>query len=163
VAGHAALPVSFAPPAILIATIDREIRDSLADLLQQFSVRTIWVNSVANAKHSLVMDNIAVCLAGFWLDGGSYRDIVASASAGAAEIPVIIASASKSAFTSEYQHYLAALHIGAFDFIWRPYRPNAFRKILKFAVKAHFESITRNPVTVAPKGSSHISGSGLSH
>jgi DNA-binding NtrC family response regulator len=155
---------SAASRTVLVACVDPEIRDALADALRSFSIRTVWVKKIEDAKHSLATDSIAICLCGFWLAGGTCRDLCESVSGQATEIPVIIASASAPAFASQYQHYLAALNIGAFDFICRPYRPAEFQKILELALKAHSQSLSYPPVRLPVHTSSfHIEGPGLSH
>jgi DNA-binding NtrC family response regulator len=135
-------PVSHSP-AVLIATVDPQLRDGLAELLQQFCLRTIWVKSVADAKHWLAIDNVAVCLCGLWLEGSTCSDLVESLTDPAEEIPVIIAT-SASAFASEYQHHLAALNIGAFEVICYPCSAGEFQKTLELAMKVHFQSMAHS-------------------
>lgn len=173
-----AAKISEVKPTVLIATMNPSIDGRLADLLRTFHVRTIWVKSLQDAKFCLATQDIAVCLCGFWLEGGTYLDLVECVANGPAEIPVIVASGSESVFASEHQHHLAALNSGVFDFISYPYQPAEFQKLLEFALKAHYQSVSphRQAAHVDPMGATqvslaalartnsfHIGQSGLSH
>src|SRR5580704_12436449 len=79
--------------SILIATIDPDIRSGLTDIFQTFSLNMIWSKGVEAAKSVLATERIAACLCGFWLQDGTYRELVRHIRRERAEIPVIIVSA----------------------------------------------------------------------
>src|SRR5579862_74394 len=58
-------------PTVLIATMDPAIRVGLTELLQSFSVETIWLQGVEATKRMLSRKRIAACLCGFWLQDGT--------------------------------------------------------------------------------------------
>jgi DNA-binding NtrC family response regulator len=120
---------------ILVAINDLEIRESIAELLQLFPLRTIWAKGLEEVKSVLVRDGIAACLCGFWLVDGTYRDVVRHLKLQPVEIPAIIVCAPSC--PHEYRDYLAALNIRAFDFICHPYRKTDIERILLSAIYAH--------------------------
>ena len=130
------MDVEHAPdrPTVLIATIDPEIRSGLTELFQAFSLNTIWLKGVGAAKSILSKEKIAACLCGFWLQDGTYRELVRHVRRERAEIPVIIVSAP--ACPNEYRDYLAAMNIGALDFLCHPYRKSDLENMLRSALGA---------------------------
>jgi DNA-binding NtrC family response regulator len=126
-------------PAVLIATIDPEIREGLADLLQSASVNAIWVGSVEDAKTIVAKERIDACLCGFWLQDGTYREVIHHLRRERLEIPAIIVSAP--ACPQEYRDYLAAMNLGALDFLSYPYQRSDFERMLESAIAAQSRSI----------------------
>jgi DNA-binding NtrC family response regulator len=128
-------------PTVMVATADGGIWGSLNELLQSFSVRTRWVSGVEEASEVLARQDVSVCLCGFWLADGTYRELVKRLKREAAEIPVIILCAP--ACPNEYRDYLAAMNIGAFDFLCHPYRKLDLDRALRSGLAAHFRSFER--------------------
>jgi DNA-binding NtrC family response regulator len=128
-------------PTVMIATADGGIRGSLTELLQNFSVQAKWVSGVDEASELLTRQDVSVCLCGFWLADGTYRELVKRLKREPAEIPVIILCAP--ACQNEYRDYLAAMNIGAFDFLCHPYRKLDLDRALRSGIAAHFRSLQR--------------------
>src|ERR1700732_2694161 len=128
-------------PTVMVATADGGIRGSLNELLRSCSVQTRWVSGVEEASEVLARQDVSVCLCGFWLADGTYRELVKRLKREAAEIPVIILCAP--ACPNEYRDYLAAMNIGAFDFLCHPYRKIDLDRILRVSLVAHFRSQRR--------------------
>lgn len=122
-------------PTILVASVDAEISNSLAELFESYSLNAVWVKGLADAKTWLATGKIAACLCGFSLEDGSYRDLVKQAKHEASQIPVIIVSSPGCA--NEYREYLAAMNTGAFDFLCHPYRCLELERILRVAITSH--------------------------
>jgi DNA-binding NtrC family response regulator len=120
-------------PTLLIATIDPEIRSGLSELFQGFSLNTIWREGVEAAKNVLASERIAACLCGFWLQDGTYRELIRHIKRVKGEIPVIIVS--PPACPHEYRDYLAAINIGALDFLCHPYRKSDLESMLRSAIQ----------------------------
>jgi DNA-binding NtrC family response regulator len=135
-------------PTVLVATIDPEIRSGLADLLEAFPLNTIWLKGVEAAKSMLSKERVAVCLCGFWLQDGTYRELVRHVRREHAEIPVIIVSAP--ACPNEYRDYLAAMKIGALDFLCHPYRKSDLERMLQLAMGAHERSLHQQASMIGP-------------
>jgi DNA-binding NtrC family response regulator len=128
-------------PTVLIATADNGMRNNLSELLETFSIRARWARGVEEANNLLAREEISVCFCGFWLADGTYRELVKRIKREAAEIPLVIVSAP--ACPNEYRDYLAAMNIGAFDFLCHPYRRIDLDRILRVSLVAHFRSQRR--------------------
>ena len=122
-------------PTVLLATNDPEIRENIAELLQFFPLKTVWAKGMEEVKSVIVGESVAVCLCGFWLVDGTYRDVVRHLKSQRVEIPAVIVCAP--ACPHEYSEYLAALKIKAFDFICHPYLETDMERILRSAIEAH--------------------------
>jgi DNA-binding NtrC family response regulator len=131
-------------PTILIAAADPDIRAGLADLVRGFQVNSIWVRGVEDSKRLLRKERIAACLCGFWLQDGTYRELVRHLRRERIDISVIIVSAP--ACPNEYRDYLAAMNIGALDFLCYPYQPFDFERMLESAVRTQYRSTERQSV-----------------
>lgn len=117
---------------VLIATVDQQVRDSLAEILHGGGVDVEWATGVEVAKRLLATGGISACLCGFRLEDGTYKDLVKHAKHQAHETPVIIISTPSC--PNEYGEYLAAMNIGAFDFLCYPYQKREVERILHLAV-----------------------------
>ena len=117
---------------VLVATSDPAIRSGLSDLFSGFPVNAIWSAGVEAAKSKLAKERIAACFCGFWLQDGTYRELVRHIRRERAEIPVIIVSAP--ACPDEYRDYLAAMNIGALDFLCHPYRKSELERMLSMSL-----------------------------
>jgi DNA-binding NtrC family response regulator len=128
-------------PTVLIATIDTEIREALADLLEISSINAIWVGSVESVKTLVAKERIAACLCGFWLQDGTYREVIRHLRRERTDVPAIIVSAP--ACPQEYRDYLAAMNLGALDFLCYPYQQSDFERMLESAIGAQSPSIAK--------------------
>ena len=117
---------------VLIATMDTEIREALADLLEFAAINAIWVGSVEDVKAIISRERITACLCGFWLQDGTYREVVRHLRREGIQIPMIILSAP--AYPQEYRDYLAAMNLGALDFLAYPYQKRDFERMLESAI-----------------------------
>ncbi len=118
-------------PTILIATVAPEICNDLKEILESFSFHTIWTKGVEAAKSMLAKERIVACLCGFWLQDGTYRELVRHIRRGNIDIPVILVS--EPDCPREYRDYLAAINIGALDFLSHPYRKSDLEGMLGMA------------------------------
>jgi DNA-binding NtrC family response regulator len=119
-------------PTILVATIDSDIRSSLGALLEARQRKIVWAKSVEQVRSALAGKNISACFCGFWLVDGTYRDVIRLLKTRPVEIPAIIACSP--ACPHEYQDYLAALNLRAFDFIRFPYSAGALERALRSVI-----------------------------
>ena len=116
-------------PTILVATVDPGIHRGLAELFLSFRINAIWSKSVDAAKNFLAKEKVTACLCGFWLQDGTYRELVQHLRRERGEIPVIIVSAP--ACPHKFRDYLAAVNIGAHDFLSHPYRMCDLERMLR--------------------------------
>ncbi len=105
--------------SVLIATVDADIYSGLSELFQTFSLNTIWSKSVEAAKRVLVRERVAACFCGFWLQDGTYRELVSHIRRQRVDIPMIIVS--PPSCPHEYRDYLSAINICALDFLYHPF------------------------------------------
>jgi DNA-binding NtrC family response regulator len=117
---------------LLIATIDPDIRAALAELLDNAGIKGIWVSSVKEVKALIVKQRIAACLCGFWLQDGTYREIIRHLRRERMDVPLIIVSAP--ACPQEFCDYLAAMNLGALDVLSYPYEQSEFERMLESAI-----------------------------
>src|SRR5579864_8488628 len=115
-------------PAVLVATMDPEIRSSLSALLEASQVRIVWAKSVKEVRSALARENFSACFCGFWLVDGTYREVMRQLKSRPVEIPAIIACPPKC--SNESRDYFAALHIRGFDFICYPYTAEDLQRVL---------------------------------
>jgi DNA-binding NtrC family response regulator len=125
-------------PTVLIATIDTEIQGALADLMAVTSLNAIWVGSVEDVKTLVARERIAACLCGFWLQDGTYREVIRHLRRERLDIPAIIISAP--ACPQEFRDNLAAMNLGALDFLSYPYQKSDFERMLNSAIAGHTRS-----------------------
>jgi DNA-binding NtrC family response regulator len=119
-------------PGILIGTIDPQIRQTMGELLQNYTINTLWATGIEEVRSALAQEDVMACFCGFWLVDGTYRDVVRHIKQQRADIPMVIICAPEC--PQEYRDYLAALNIRAFDFICYPYRRIDLERILNSAV-----------------------------
>jgi DNA-binding NtrC family response regulator len=117
---------------VLLATNDSEIRQGMTELLRGYGMNTLLASGMEEIKSALAKRNISACFCGFWLVDGTFRDIVRHMRRQRDEIPVIVVCAPSC--PDEYQRYLGALNIRAFDFISHPYRRSDVERILDSTV-----------------------------
>jgi len=144
-------------PTILIATVAPEICDDLKELLQTFSFNTMWVKGVEAAKSMLQKERVVACLCGFWLQDGTYRELVRYIRREKMELPVILVS--EPDCPREYRDYLAAINIGALDFLCHPYRKSDLEGMLGLAMGQ--QSLTVGDPIHPARRPSHLVGPDL--
>ncbi|MGB8541664.1 MAG: hypothetical protein WCD49_08510 [Candidatus Acidiferrales bacterium] len=133
---------------VLVATNDTEIRREMSALLESFPVKALWAQGMKEVTFALSRENVSLCLCGFWLLDGTYRDVVRSLRLQRSEIPAVIVCAPSC--PHEYRDYLAGLNISAFDFICHPYRMSDMEKILHSAAGVPLGPPSPVPPLAAP-------------
>lgn len=126
-------------PTVLIATIDPEIQEALTQLLECSSINAIWVGSVEDVKTVIARENVAACLCGFWLQDGTYREVIRHLRRERMDIPAIIVSSPTC--PQEFRDYLAAMNLESLHFLCYPYERADFEKILSPAVTPASSSV----------------------
>jgi DNA-binding NtrC family response regulator len=123
---------SSAASAILVATVDPDIRSSLTALLEANPAKIVSAKSVKEVRAALAKEDVSACFCGFWLVDGTYRDVMRHLKSRPAEIPAIIACPPKC--PHESRDYLAALNIRGFDFICYPYTADDLERVLRTVI-----------------------------
>jgi DNA-binding NtrC family response regulator len=122
-------------PTVLIAALDWQVRSGLSAALKTFAIHTEWVSSVSEATRVLAAKDVSACLCGYWLEDGTFKDLARHIRRSTAKIPMIAVSAPSC--RNEYRDYLAAMNIGAFEFLCHPYQKTDLDRVLRQAVTAH--------------------------
>jgi DNA-binding NtrC family response regulator len=128
-------------PTVLIATADAEMREALEGLLEASRVNAIWVSRVKDVKTLAAGERIVACLCGFWLQDGTYREVISHLRRGRMGIPAIIVS--PPSCPQEYGEYLAAMDLGALNFLSYPYQQSDFEKMLQAANVIRAQAISQ--------------------
>jgi CheY-like chemotaxis protein len=135
--------------SVLIATVDHEIRAALTELLESANLEAIWVSSVKAAKTLLSNKKISACLCGFWLQDGTYREVVRHLRRERMDIPAVIVSAA--ACPREFRDYLAAMNLGSLEVMSYPFERSDFDRILEFAIPSSSASQVEASVIAMPQ------------
>lgn len=125
-------------PTILIATVDPQIREALANLLESAPVNAIWVSGVKDVKTLVTKERIAACLCELWLQDGTYREVIRHLRRERMDIPTIIVSGPTC--PHEYRDYLAAVNLGTLNFLCYPYQEADFKSMLESAIGTSWPS-----------------------
>ena len=129
---------------MLIATADPDIREAMRDLLEAAGVNAIWVSGVNELKTLVATERIAACLCGFWLQDGTYREVIRHLRKGGVNVPAIIVA--PPACPQEYGEYLAAVNLGALDFLCYPYQQAELENLLEAAIGPRRRAAALNEV-----------------
>jgi DNA-binding NtrC family response regulator len=140
-------------PTVLVAALDWQVRSGLSTVLASFAINTEWASSVAEATKVLETKDVSACLCGYWLEDGTFKDLARHIRRSTAKIPMIAVSAP--ACRNEYRDYLAAMNIGAFEFLCHPYQKSDLERVLRQAITAHTRQNwqRRQPDSTAPSAS----------
>ena len=137
---------------VLVAALDWQVRSGLSAVLTSFAINTEWVSSVAEATRVLDAKDVSACLCGYWLEDGTFKDLARHIRRSTAKIPVIAVSAP--ACRNEYRDYLAAMNIGAFEFLCHPYQKSDLERVLRQAITEYARK-TGNAASRSPLSPTH--------
>jgi DNA-binding NtrC family response regulator len=126
---------------VVIATIDHEIRAALTQLLESVDVKAICVSSVKEIRSLMAKKKVSAFFCGFWLQDGTYREVVRHLRRERVDIPTVIISASTC--PQEFRDYLSALNLGGLDVLPYPYQQADFDRMLEFAIPSRAASTER--------------------
>jgi DNA-binding NtrC family response regulator len=132
------------PHCVLIATIDHETRAALTDLLKSANIEAICVSSVKDMKAMMARKKVSACFCGFWLQDGTYREVIRHLRRERMDIPAIIISSPTC--PQEFCDYLTALNLGGLNVLSHPYQLADLERVLDFAVSSremHVEATTQ--------------------
>jgi DNA-binding NtrC family response regulator len=107
------------------------VRGELFRVIQECHVKARFASSVRGVQAVLNREQVSVVVCGSALDDGTYRDVLCGVRRGGQHVPVVVASDPDT--RAEFDHFLKALHLGAFDFLCFPYRWYELQSILEQA------------------------------
>ena len=136
-------------PTVLVATLDVEVRNGLAQLLPVFPINTVWVKSVEDARSVLASSQITACFCDIWLQGGTCRELIWHVRRISAGLPVIIVSAPNC--PNEYRDRLAALNLEDLYFLDHPYRLSDLEHFIDLASATQGRRLQQRSTIYAPE------------
>lgn len=114
----------------LIVSSDDEVCRSLAEMLRQHGIASVFASSVSESGMRLTGSKVQIVVCQDRLADGNYDGVVKMADKSKVGAPVIVFSR-----TGDWPEYLAAVRAGAFDYLAYPPMPGEFERIVQNAVR----------------------------
>jgi DNA-binding NtrC family response regulator len=106
------------PWQIVIASADLEERRAMVNILAKQGLDPIVAASVAECRESTAQENVGLIFCARSLADGDYRDLLLAARAGMRRTRIVLTTR-----ITDWDEYLEAMRLGAFDVISAPCRP----------------------------------------
>lgn len=134
---------------VLIASSDLEDRRALASILARHGHDPICASTIGETQAILAQKTVGLVFCDRRLSDGDYRDLLAQSRSLEPKVRVIVTSR-----LADWDEYLEAMKLGAFDVIATPCRPPEVEWML---VQAKRDERTRLRETVRQNGNAHRS------
>jgi DNA-binding NtrC family response regulator len=118
------------PWQIVIASADLEARRAMVNILAKQGLDPIVAASVAECQRSVAQENVGLTFCVRSLADGDYRDLLLAARAGKRRTRIVL-----TARITDWDEYLDAMRLGAFDVISAPCRPTDMEWMLLQALR----------------------------
>jgi DNA-binding NtrC family response regulator len=118
------------PWQIVIASTDLEDRRAMVNILAKQGLDPIVAASVAECQPSVAQENVGLIFCARSLADGDYRDLLLAARAGKRTTRIVL-----TARITDWDEYLEAMRLGAFDVISAPCRPTDMEWMLLQALR----------------------------
>jgi DNA-binding NtrC family response regulator len=106
------------PWQIVVASADLEDRRAMVNILAKQGLDPIVASSVCECQASMERGNVGLVFCARSLSDGDYRDLLQAARAGTRRTRIVLATR-----LTDWDEYLLAIRLGAFDVISAPCRP----------------------------------------
>ena len=106
------------PWQIVIASADMEDRRAMVNILAKQGLDPIVASSVGECQASIVQEDVGLIFCARSLADGDYRDLLTAARASTRRTRVVLTTR-----LTDWDEYLVAIRLGAFDVISAPCRP----------------------------------------
>lgn len=106
------------PWQILVASSDLESRRGLASILTRQGLDPISISSLAECREIIEKENVGLVFCDRHLADGNYRDLLNASRSAKGKVRVVVTSKH-----ADWDEYLEAMRLGAFDVISSPCRP----------------------------------------
>jgi DNA-binding NtrC family response regulator len=106
------------PWQIVVASSDLESRRLLMQILSRQGLDPISVSNLAECRETIEKERVGLIFADRHLADGSFRDVLELARLGTEKVRVVVTSKHP-----DWDEYLEAMRLGAFDVIASPCRP----------------------------------------
>jgi DNA-binding NtrC family response regulator len=108
----------YVPWQVVIASCDVEERRAMCNILAKQGLDPIATPTVRECEEIVVQENAGLIFCSRWLADGDYRDLLVAARRWSRKIRIVLA-----ARVTDWDEYLEAMRLGAFDVISAPCRP----------------------------------------
>lgn len=108
----------YVPWQIVIASADVEERRAMCNILAKQGLDPIAASTVRECKELMAQESVGLIFCARSLADGDYRDLLIAARAGRGRIRIVLA-----AHLRDWDEYLEAMRLGAFDVLSAPSRP----------------------------------------
>jgi DNA-binding NtrC family response regulator len=121
-------------PDILVLSSSEAIRNNLAEALRLSGMSPVPCGSLTESHAILDQAPISAIFCDDCLCDGTYRDLVDIVHSEFPHIPIVVVSP-----FGDWNKYLKALDIGAFDYVGIPFRQGDIEKVLQSALVEHLQ------------------------
>src|ERR1700722_46228 len=108
----------YAPWQVVIASADVEERRAMRDILAKLGLDSIVASTVRGCKEIMTQEMVGLFFCARSLGDGDYRDLLVAGRAAGRRIRIVLATR-----LTDWDEYLEAMRLGAFDVISAPSRP----------------------------------------
>lgn len=106
------------PWQIVVASSDLESRRGLTSILTRQGLDPVSISSFAECRQLIEKENVGLVFCDRHLADGDYRDVLSVSRSATAKVRVVVTSKH-----ADWDEYLEAMRLGAFDVIASPCRP----------------------------------------
>jgi DNA-binding NtrC family response regulator len=108
----------YVPWQVVIASADVEERRAMCNILAKQGLDPIVASTVRECKQIMAQESVGLLFCARSLADGDYRDLLVAARAARRRIRIVLATR-----LTDWDEYLEAIRLGAFDVISAPSRP----------------------------------------
>jgi len=108
----------YVPWQVVIASADVEERRAMCDILAKQGLDPIVASTVRGCKEIMAQENVGLIFCARSLADGDYRDLLMAARSARRRSRIVLATR-----LTDWDEYLEAIRLGAFDVISAPSRP----------------------------------------
>ena len=110
---------------VLVASSNGERRATLTKILGECSLEPVFASNVEEVRTILVQSSVDLVFCEDNLPEGDFREVLRLAKATRPEAQVVVSS-----LLGEWEEYLEAMQLGAFDYVAPPYRDTEILSIV---------------------------------
>lgn len=115
---------------VLVACADTEVSKKISALAAQRGLRVVLAATVQQSRLALAERRVGLVFCEERLVDGDFRDLLLAVSRAAGRIPLVVM-----ARVGEWQEYLRAVSLGAFNFIAPPFHSPELERLFRNALR----------------------------
>jgi len=145
----------YVPWHVLIASCDVEERRAMCNILAKLGLDPITAPTIRECEAVVAQEQLGMIFCTRWLADGDYRDLLAAARHWGRKIRIVLA-----ARVTDWDEYLEAMRLGAFDVISAPCRPTDMEWMLIQAMRE--EHAETRQITLTQQVARSLQGASMS-